>query len=144
MLASFADGTFESAQGRVPKMLGEEEFHASLGAAWYRRLAESGGEARDLLVAATGTLLPPTLAWLGADDEAARAMVTAGVIGPAADRLGAYRDQVRDLVGHAGIDIDAVESDGVWDASRGRTAGRPDEDAVERARGDKNRALFVE
>ena len=31
-----------------------------------------------------------------------------------------------------------------WDAVRGRGAGHPAEEAVERARGDLNRALFVE
>lgn len=143
VLRSFSEGSFETARSRVPKMLAEEEFHASLGAAWYRRLAASD-EARPLLMAATESLLPPTLAWVGADDAVARATVDAGVLGPAADRLDAYRAAVRDLLAEAGIDVDAAEAAGGWDATRGRTPGHPDEESVLRARGDKNRALFVE
>ena len=143
MLRSFSEGAFETARNRVPKMLSEEEFHASLAAAWFRRLAASG-EARPLLVAATERLLPPTLAWVGADDEPARALVDDGMTGPASKRLAAYRDAVRGLLAEAGVDVDAVEAEAGWDEERGRTPGRPDEDAVARARGDRNRALFVE
>ena len=144
MLRSFASGTLELAQTRVPKMLAEEEYHASLGAAWYRRLASTEGEARDLLTAASEDMLPALLAWVGADDAAARAMVDAGVIGSAEDRLAAFRDDVRDLVALVGINIDAVHAASDWDEARGRTGGCPDEEACERARGDRNRALLVE
>ena len=143
-LASFAEGTFESARGRVPKMLSEEEFHESMGAAWYRRLAGAEGEARDLLRSATEAMLPPVLAWLGADDAPARAMVSAGVIGSASDRLSAYRSAVGDLTALVGIDIDSVEPASDWDETRGRTSGQPDDESIERVRGDRNRALFVE
>ncbi len=144
MLRSFASGTFESASNRVPKMLAEEEFHASLGAAWFRRLAETEGEARNLLLAAANAMLPGLVAWVGADDASARLMVDAGVIGPAEDRLADFRDSVRDLLALLDVDVDAVPADGEWDAARGRTPGHPGEEAVERARGDRNRALFVE
>ena len=144
VLESFAGGTFEPASSRVPKMLAEEEFHESLAAAWYKRLAASSEEARGLLAEASRRLLPPGLAWVGADDEAARALVDAGVVAPAEERLSAYRDRVRSLLARAGIDVDGVEGVEGWDASRGRTPGHPDEEAVQRARGDKNRALFVE
>ena len=144
MLRSFAEGSFEVARTRVPKMLAEEEFHASLGAAWYRRLAAAQGEAAGLLRSATEEMLPGLLAWAGANDAAARAMVDAGVIGPAEDRLSAFRDAVRDLVALVGMDIDTVEPATDWDEVRGRASGRPDEEACERARGDRNRALLVE
>src|SRR5690606_34925328 len=61
-LGAFSRGTFEAARSRCAKMLTEEEFHVSLGAAWYRRLAESSEEARTLLRAATDRFLPDTLA----------------------------------------------------------------------------------
>ena len=144
VLASFSEGTFEPARSRVPKMLAEEEFHASLGAAWYRRLAATEGEARALLTAATRSMLPGLLAWVGADDEAARAMVDAGVIGPANERLTAYREAVRPFTELVGVDVDAVAASGDWDSARGRTAGAPSEESIERVRGDRNRALFVE
>ena len=69
MLGSFAEGAYEPARNRVPKMLAEEEFHASLGAAWYKRLAGSK-EAGPLLADATRALLPTTLAWLATEDDA--------------------------------------------------------------------------
>jgi len=144
VLGSFAEGAFESARSRIPKMLAEEEYHSSLGVAWYRRLAASGGEAKDLLVAATDAMLPSTLAWVGADDEPARALAGARLIGSAEDRLSAFRSQVRDVLATAGVDVDATEPAGAWDPARGRTEGQPDEDSVVRARGDKNRALLVE
>lgn len=144
VLRSFAEGAFEPARSRVPKMLAEEEFHDSLGAAWFKRLSRSGGEARTFLTRATGSMLPPVLAWVGADDAAARAMVDAGVIAPASDRVAAYRDHVRDVAALLGVDVDTVEPDSSWDEARGRTEGHPDVHAVERARGDRNRALFVE
>jgi 1,2-phenylacetyl-CoA epoxidase catalytic subunit len=125
-------------------MLAEEEFHTSLADAWYRRLAAADEEARSLLVAASEAMLPTTLAWVGADDDAARAMVEARVIGPAAERLSRYRARVGPLLAASGIDVTSAEGASDWDPERGRTTGRPDEDAVERVRGDRNRSLFVE
>ena len=144
MLRSFAKGGVELAQSRVPKMLAEEEYHASLGSAWYRRLAATEGEARALLTSASEEMLPALLAWVGADDASARAMVDVGAIDPAEDRLAAFRDAVRDLLSLVGMNVDAVHAATDWDEARGRTGGRPDEEACERARGDRNRALLVE
>lgn len=144
VLESFATGSFEPARGRVPKMLAEEEFHVSLGVAWYKRLAASEGDARRLLTEATESMLPEVLAWVGADDEAARATADVGVVGPGAELERVYRDRIGELVALVGVDIDALEAGATWDGSRGRTEGHPDEHAVERVRGDRNRALFVE
>ncbi len=143
VLASFGEGAYEPARSRVPKMVTEEEFHASLGAAWYRRLAGSE-EARPMLVAATEAMLPEVLAWVGADDDAQGAVVGAEILPRASERLARYRDEVRDLLAAAGVDVDACEATRGWDEARGRTPGQPDEESVERARGDRNRALFVE
>jgi 1,2-phenylacetyl-CoA epoxidase catalytic subunit len=143
-LDAFSRGRYEPARSRVPKMLAEEEFHVSLGSAWYRRLAGASDEARGLLVGATERALPPALAWLGAADDAARTLVEAGVTDPGQDQVAAYRDSLRELLGTAGVEVDAFEPSSGWDEARGRGPGRPDEDAVQRARGDLNRALFVE
>jgi 1,2-phenylacetyl-CoA epoxidase catalytic subunit len=144
MLRSFADGNFSAAISRVPKMLAEEEFHSSLGAAWYRRLASTEGEARDLLSGATKAMLPALLAWVGADDAPMARVVSAGVIGPAEDRLASFRDDVRELLSLVDVDVDSVAASNAWDEGRGRTSGHPAEEAVARARGDLNRALLVE
>lgn len=144
VLRSFSEGSFDPARTRVPKMLAEEEFHSSLGSAWYRRLAATDGEARDLLTSATKWMLPTLLTWVGAHDDSARAMVEAGVFGSTDARLTTFRDAVRELVALVGVDVDAVAPSEAWDSGRGRAPGQPAEEAVERARGDRNRALFVE
>jgi len=144
MLRSFSVGTFDPARSRVPKMLAEEQFHSSLGAAWYRRLADTDGEARNLLLTATNAMLPGLVAWVGADDAAARLLVEAGVLGPAEGRLADFRDSIRGLVSLVGVDVDSVPPETEWDEARWRTVGHPDEEAIERVRGDRNRALFVE
>lgn len=144
-LGAFSRGTFEAARSRCAKMLTEEEFHVSLGAAWYRRLAESSEEALTLLRAATDRFLPDTLAWLGADDDPGRALVEAGIDEPAERLLGTFRQRIGAVLATAGIDVArAVPSGAAWDEARGRAAGEPDQDTVERARGDRNRALLVE
>jgi len=143
-LESFGRGGFESAGTRIPKMLAEEEFHASLGVAWYRRLAGAAHEAHALLREATEAQLPSVLAWLGADDEPARALLAAEITDAGSSQVEAFRDAVREVVVAAGVDVDAIEPASAWDEKRGRGPGAPDEGAVERARGDRNRSLFVE
>jgi ring-1,2-phenylacetyl-CoA epoxidase subunit PaaC len=144
-LDAFCKGSFDPACSRIPKMLAEEEFHRSLGDAWYRRLAGCGStEATELLRGATERMLPPLLRWLAADDQI-EALATAGFTAPGDAQVAAFRDAVRDVVAGVGVDVDAVRiREDAWDPSRGRGPGHPDADAVERARGDRNRALFVE
>ena len=144
VLESFSRGGYELAGTRIPKMLAEEQFHVSLGAAWFKRLSSTEGEARTLLTGAAEAMLPGLLAWVGADDAPMQALVTAGLIGPAEERLSAYRDSVRDLAALVDIDVDAVEAASDWDESRGRTSGALNDEAAGRARGDLNRALLVE
>ncbi len=144
-LAAFSAGGFEPATTRVPKMLAEEEFHAAMAAAWYKRLAGSESEeARVKLRSATEDMLPGVLAWLGADDAPAEAMAEAGVTASGSDQVQAFRDRVRDVLATAGVDVDAAEAASEWDEGRGRGPGHPGTEATERARGDRNRALFVE
>lgn len=143
-LEAFGRGALESARTRIPKMLAEEEFHSSLATAWFRRLAASTEEVRGLLRDATEAQLPTVLAWLAADDEAARSLVAAGVTDAGASQVGVFRDRMRDVLAEVDVDVDAVDPSSDWDGARGRGPGAPDHGAVERARGDRNRSLFVE
>lgn len=146
-LDAFCRGTFDPACSRIPKMISEEEFHRSLGVAWYKRLAGSGSEeARNLLRGATEAALPLLLRWLSAPDEVSPLLVAAGITDPGDVQVAAFLDRIRELTATLGVDVDAVESaeDGAWDPRRGRGSGHPEEEAVERARGDRNRMLFVE
>src|SRR5262249_21343065 len=63
-LDAFANGSYEAARSRIPKMLAEETFHRDLGLAWFRRLASSSGEATDRLADSLRSMLPRTVAWL--------------------------------------------------------------------------------
>jgi hypothetical protein len=89
-------------------------------------------------------MLPPVLAWLGSDDAAARRLVEAGVTDPGPDQLAAFRDRVRDILATGDVDVDATDAASAWDEERGRGPGHPGVEATERARGDRNRMLFVE
>ena len=141
-LKGFAEGGFELARSRVPKMLAEEEYHAPLGAAWYRRLASSerGGA---LLRRSTEEQLPAVLAWLGTVDEERRSVVDAKVTSSPKVQLDTFAADVGPLVAECGVVIESVNPASEWDSGRGRGPGAPADEAVVRARGDLNRALFV-
>lgn len=144
-LEAFGEGRFASARNRVPKMLGEEEFHRDLAAAWIRRLGAPGSGGRDRLREACRATLPRAMAWMAPDDDAHRTLVELGVTLPAEVLLQRHRERWGLLF--AGIDVDVGDvapERGGWDPERGRGPGHPGDEAVERARGDRNRALFVE
>jgi phenylacetate-CoA oxygenase PaaI subunit len=144
-LSGFAEGVYEPARSRVPKMLVEEEFHRDLAFAWTRRLASGSEEARRHLAALFEGVLPRTLAWLGPADEAFAALVTAGITAEGEVLQGRFLDAVAPLVQTVGVDASSVSPRRTgWDEGRGRGEGRPDDEAVARARGDLNRALLVE
>jgi phenylacetate-CoA oxygenase PaaI subunit len=144
-LESFAQGTFDPARTRVPKMLAEEEFHADLGAAWCRRLAQGSGEARERLKAACDAYLPTTLAWLAPADDVAGLLSSEGIMEPSPEIRARFEATVGPLLELVGIDVGSVKADrSGWDAARGRGKGAPDDESVARARGDLNRTLLVE
>ena len=144
-LESFGGGSFALARSRVPKMLAEEEYHHQFGAAWFSRLAGSGGEGAERVGDAARGMLPSTLAWLLPDDDLYGAIAADGAVWPGDRVLGACEARLGATLAAAGVDLARIEParDG-WDAERRRGPGAPSEEAVERARGDRNRALFVE
>ncbi len=141
-LEGLAEGGFEVAAGRVPKMLGEERYHADLASAWLRRLSSGGPEGRAAIRRAVEGMLPSTLAWLAPEDEAHAALVAAGLDASADELTAAWTERIA-----MGIELLGLEAPGrpsEWDAERGRGPGAPNAEAVERARGVRNRMLFVE
>lgn len=144
-LEGFAQGVYEPARSRIPKMLAEETFHHDLGVAWFRKLAGGSEEARTRLREATLSLLGRTLAWLTPADEVGGAQATSGLVPPGDVLRSRYSERYGDLLALVDIDLSSVEPvREEWDAGRGRGPGHPDEEAVVRARGDKNRMLLVE
>lgn len=144
-LESFGGGSFALARSRVPKMLAEEEYHGQFGTAWFERLAGSGGEGAERIRVAALAMLPTTLAWLLPGDEPYEALVAEGSVW-SGDRVRATCEARLDpTLAAADIRLSAIEpARADWDAERRRGPGAPAEEAVERARGDRNRALFVE
>lgn len=143
LLEGFAEGSYEPAGGRAGKMIAEEGFHRDMAAAWLRRLASGSAEARSRVADACGRMLPRTLAWMAADDASARRLAEAGVL-PGSDALLArFAEMHGAVLAAAGVDLPAPDRSD-WDAERGRGPGHPGLEAVERARGDLNRELFVE
>ncbi len=144
-LESFSHGNFALARSRIPKMLAEEEYHRQFGTAWFARLAGAGGEGAAHLERAARAMLPSTLAWLLADDPASEVLVAESGIREAGWVRARFADRVGPVLEAVGIALEEVDPDrGGWDPERRRGPGAPGEEAVERARGDRNRALFVE
>lgn len=144
-LEAFSEGSYGTARSRVPKMLAEEAFHRDFGFAWFARLAGGSEAARARLIDATTTVLPRTLAWLAPDDAPHQRLVEMGVTLPAKALIARFKGVVGPTLQTIEVDVDAVAPDGSgWDVKRGRGPGCPDDEAIQRARGDLNRALFVE
>lgn len=142
-LEGFADGRFEQARSRIPKMLAEEEFHRDMAVAWLNRLARGSDEGRARLAEALAAALPTTLAWMAPVDDTHAALVEAGLARPAGILRERFHQAVGEPLSRAGVEIPEADFDG-WDETRGRGPGEPGEEIVERARGDRNRALLVE
>ncbi len=144
-LESFADGSFPLARSRVPKMLAEEAYHRQFGAAWFVRLAAAGGEGAQRLERSVRAMLPSTLAWLLPEDADYRALAADGLVWSGDRVRETYGTRLGEPLGVLGIRLSRIPParDG-WDPTRRRGPGAPAEEAVERARGDRNRALFVE
>ena len=103
-LSAFAEGRYEMARTRVPKMLAEEAFHRDFGRAWFRRLAAAPG-AKDRLAEAASDALPRTLAWLAPRDDAHARLADAGITDSADALLQRYQDEVGELLSLVGLDV---------------------------------------
>jgi ring-1,2-phenylacetyl-CoA epoxidase subunit PaaC len=144
-LEALEEGSYAPARGRIGKMLEEEAFHRDLGAAWFRRIAGGNEEGRGALREAVDRMLLPALGCLAPDDRAWKALVTAGILPEAATLRSRYAASVGPLLALVGVSLPSeVPLPAGWDPLRGRGTGHPEAESLERARGDRNRMLFVE
>lgn len=144
-LEGFAGGSYEAARRRIPKMLAEEAFHRDFGQAWMRRIGGGAEEGRKLLAAAAEPMLADAITCLLPVDEEAELLAGAGLTAhprEARARLARRLEEPLAALGTPPGTDPALPGD--WIAARRRPSGAPAGDAVERARGDRNRALFVE
>lgn len=145
VLEGFAEGVYEPARTRVPKMLAEEVFHHDLAVAWFLKLADGSVEGRSRLRDAALSMLGSTLAWLTPADEIGEAQSAYGLVPERSVLFSRFVDRYGGMLSLIDIDVAVVNPDrDKWDSDRGRGPGHPDEEAVVRARGDPNRMLLVE
>lgn len=144
-LQSFGGGAFELARSRIPKMLAEEEFHRAFGDGWVATLADGTADAKARLKDAVSAMAPSTLAWLCPDDDVYAGLVEDGMVDTLEAVRAGFDARLKGPLALLDLDASSLEADREgWDSERRRGPGAPAEEAVERARGDKNRALFVE
>lgn len=144
-LEGLAGGSYEAARRRIPKMLAEEAFHRDFGQAWMRRIGDGAEEGRELLADAVESMLADAITCLLPRDDEAELLAGAGVTARPADaraRLARKLGEPLSALGMVPATDPSLPAD--WIAGRRRPTGEPAGDAVERARGDRNRALFVE
>jgi ring-1,2-phenylacetyl-CoA epoxidase subunit PaaC len=153
------DSRYQPVHNRVQKLLDEEAFHFQYAAGWTRQIA-AAAEMRADLVAELRRMLPEALLWFGREEaEGARALLAEGVVSEGADALRArLLARVGPVLRSAGLaeEVGVAEGGGGWifgeplvwpewsDSARRADGTQPDERVVERARGDRNRAMRVE
>ncbi|HSJ31732.1 MAG TPA: Phenylacetic acid catabolic protein [Longimicrobiales bacterium] len=148
-LEALAHSSYLPLRQRVQKLIEEEAFHAAHGAAWLRRIAGAGPEARAAMHDAVAAVLPHVLRWFGPDSNRMRALQDASVVDAAGSDLRArFIERTAALIRVAGgpEDLAAVEPDfAEFDEVARRTTGTaPDDATIARIRGDRNRVFLMD
>ena len=144
-LEGFAAGGYDAARRRIPKMLAEEAFHRDFGEAWMSRIGAGAREGRERLAVAAEPMLASAAACLLPIDGEAMLLAGAGLVADPREARAELARRLAEPLAPFGLVPDTdppLPAD--WVARRRRSSGAPAGDAVERARGDRNRALFVE
>ncbi len=145
-LEALAESRFVPLRQRVQKQIEEERFHAAHGAAWLRRLGAASATARAQVQEALDARWSAVLHWFGPDDFGANEVADGLVSGNGGDLRARFLERAVPMITEAGLTVPEVKLDfSGWDSTTRRcSATGPDPDAVARARGDRNRAFFVE
>lgn len=141
---ALADCCYPPLRLRVEKLLEEERFHAAHGAAWLRRLADTG--ARASMAEAVTEVLPGVLRWFGPDSERAARLVEGDAVDAAGSALRErYVGRVAPLLQALGLEAgDAPRFEGFDEVTRRAGGAGPDAETVERIRGDRNRVFLMD
>jgi phenylacetate-CoA oxygenase PaaI subunit len=145
-LEALAGTRYTPLRQRVEKQLEEERFHEAHGAAWLRRLGGSSDAARVATQAAVNIRWSQVLHWFGPDDFGGAAKSDGLSDGTGGELRARFIERMTPVIEGAGLEVPATELDfSNWDpTSRRSDRTGPDPEAVARARGDRNRAFFVE
>lgn len=131
---------------RCEKLLEEERFHLAHGSAWFRRLSQANERARGATREAAERALPSVLQWFGADDEAARGLIDAGLVAAAGSSLRErYLERVRPLLELVGGSTEVQPAFDGFRADFRRPSGTtPEPGVIAKVRGDLNRAFLMD
>lgn len=148
-LEALKESSYQPLRQRVGKLIAEETFHAAHGAAWWRRFASAGDEARAALRTAVEGCASQVLTWFGPDGRRARLLLDASIADGAGSTLrGRFVNRIAPLLGVANVGdlFTNIEPDfDTYDEATFRTGGAgPDDDTIRRIRGDKNRAFLMD
>jgi ring-1,2-phenylacetyl-CoA epoxidase subunit PaaC len=148
-LEALAHSSYLPLRQRVQKLIEEEAFHAAHGAAWLRRIAGAGPDARAAMQEATAAVLPHVLRWFGADSPRTRELQDASIVDASgSDMRARFIARTAPLVRAAGDPegFAAVEPDfSRFDPVTRRTTGTtPDAATIAQIRGDRNRAFLMD
>ncbi len=145
-LEALSDSRYAPLRQRVQKQLEEERFHEGHGIAWLKRLGSASDASRQAVQDALEERWEAVLHWFGPDDF--------GKDGKAKDLWNATGGELRERftsrlaprLQKCHLEVPEVELDFTdWDPSaRRRARDGPDEEAVARARGDKNRSMLLD
>lgn len=148
-IEALRESAYAPLRQRCEKLLDEERFHRAHGAAWWRRIAGAGDEARDALRAAAADVLPAVMRWFGPAGGRSGAMVEAGLVADGPDELRcSYVGRIGELLDLVDarelVDSSKPDFDGFDEATRRPTGVAPDARAIEQVRGDRNRAFLMD
>ena len=148
-LEALTSSAFLPLRQRVQKLVEEETFHAAHGAAWLRRIAAAGDDARAEMKAAVGRIAPAVLQWFGPDSARARLLREASIVDAAgSDMRNRLIQRVAPLIaalgGSDGFGSVEPEFANFDEATRRIEGTAPDEDTIAQVRGDKNRAFLMD
>ncbi|HEX2167707.1 MAG TPA: Phenylacetic acid catabolic protein [Longimicrobiales bacterium] len=148
-LEALAQSAYLPLRQRVQKLIEEEAFHSAHGAAWLRRIAGAGDDARAAMQAAENAIIPGVLRWFGPDSNHVHSLQEASIVDASGSDLRArFITRAAPLIRATGGPerLPSVEPDfASFDESTRRTPGTaPDAPTIAQIRGDKNRAFLMD
>lgn len=134
---------------RVAKLVEEEAFHFAHGAAWFRRIADSGQAGHDAMQQAATRILPEVLRWFGPDSGRARALQDASITTANGSGLRtAFLQRAGGVLKAVGDTAEMLQLepsfDGFDERTRRMAGGAPDARTIAQVRGDRNRAFLMD
>lgn len=145
-LEALRESRYASLRQRMQKQLEEERFHEGHGIAWLKRLGAASDASRQAVQDALDDRWSAVLHWFGPDDFGADGVAENLWGGTGGELRERFTNRIAPRLQKCGLQVPETELDFTgWDESaRRKTRDGPDEDAVARARGDKNRSMLLD